>query len=282
MVAVAVSGFFGQLQARQAFEQHLQGDLHLDARQRRANAEMDSGAEGHVLLVGAPRTKLQRSLEGGRVGVGRTDQKADNITWLKHHALGKFYGLIRKTREHVQRRIDAQTFLDGCGRRGVVGEEAARVAALMQDRAHRVAGLVHRCLVPGIQQQNGGGNQLVLRKPVAAFVSGNQHAEQVVARVLPSFCRMVTDEVGEGCGRSVRLVGVCARGGVHVHAHHVVRPVDELRSRLLRKPHHLRNHGCWQRCREGGQEIRLATLLETVDQLVRKCLDTRPQPFDLT
>ena len=53
VVSVAEAGLFGKMQLRMPFEQSLQRHLQFEPRQRRADAEMNAGAERDVLLVGA-------------------------------------------------------------------------------------------------------------------------------------------------------------------------------------------------------------------------------------
>lgn len=75
VVGVAEARDFGKTQLRVPLEQGLQRNLQFKARERRADAEMDPGAERHIFLVGPLRTKGLRLGEGKRVMIGHAKQK---------------------------------------------------------------------------------------------------------------------------------------------------------------------------------------------------------------
>jgi hypothetical protein len=60
-----------------------------------------------------------------------------------------------------------------------------------------------------------------------------------------------------------------------------VGPFDQLRGHLGRRADQLGDHGDRNRGREGGNQIRLSGLLETIDQSMRQRRDARRQTLDL-
>ena len=86
--------------------------------------------------------------------------------------------------EQLQRRVEAHQLLDR-RRQQRRGRPAAACSwsGCSQQREQAVAADVDRRLVPGVEQQDAGGDQLVLGEPVALGVADlHQVGEQVVAR----------------------------------------------------------------------------------------------------
>ena len=86
MIGVAIARRLGEPQARQAVEQDRQRRRHFETRERRADAEMDAGAEGHM------RIGLARGVEGVGVrkargiAIGGAEQEADLLALPKANA----------------------------------------------------------------------------------------------------------------------------------------------------------------------------------------------------
>ena len=86
--------------------------------------------------------------------VRHPEQQPDRIARLDYDTGRQLHLAIGVAREHVQRRVEAQAFLDGCGGCLRRREKSAGIAALRQDRPHRVAGLVHGRFMAGIEQKD--------------------------------------------------------------------------------------------------------------------------------
>src|SRR4051812_47326501 len=72
------SGRLGELELRQALAQRVQRRLELEARERRADADVDAAAELEVLgRVRAPHVELVRPLEDARVAVRGAEEQRD-------------------------------------------------------------------------------------------------------------------------------------------------------------------------------------------------------------
>ena len=69
-----------------AIEEALERDARLEARQRRAEAEVDAGAERNVVLEAAVQTELVRLGEDDGVTVRRTVKDTDNASFWNRDA----------------------------------------------------------------------------------------------------------------------------------------------------------------------------------------------------
>ena len=113
--------------------------------------------------------------------VGHAEQQGDPVARPDQDSWRDLRFAIGVAREHVQRRVDAQALLDGLCRRLRCSKEAARVAALAEDGADRIAGLVDGRLVAGVEQQDCRRDQFVLGQFLATFLGGDQQRQEVVA-----------------------------------------------------------------------------------------------------
>ena len=85
--------------------------------------------------------------------------------------------------EQLQRGVEAHQLLDRRRQQRRVRAQPRQLVGVGEQREQAVAADVHRRLVPGVEQQDAGGDQLVLGQPVALGVAhGHQVREQVVAR----------------------------------------------------------------------------------------------------
>ncbi|MNZ90801.1 hypothetical protein D3C78_1097720 [compost metagenome] len=64
-------------------------------------------------------------------------------------------------------------------------EQGLRRNAAFQNDAHGIADLVHGRLVPGIQQHDGGGDELVVGQVLALVLRMDHVAQQVILRLRP-------------------------------------------------------------------------------------------------
>ena len=242
---------------------------------------MDAGAEGDVLLVDALGFESVGLAIGSRIAIGGAQQQPDLLARPDRDTGFDLDRLIGVATEHVQRRVVAYAFLDGRRRSSRPGEKAARVAALVQDRADCIAGLVDRRLVARVQELDGRRRQLCIRQPVAAVPRRDQHGEQVVSGCLAPLLDIAGEEIGEFARRCVGAHLDLAGTAEHVHGDHVVRPVEQLVVHAGGNAEHLGNHGDRHRRGERGKKIGLSVDLDAVDQGVGQALDHRPQPFHL-
>ena len=113
----------------------------------------------------------------------------------------------------MERRVEAQAFLDRCGGSFGGGEEPAGVAAGAENRADGIADLVDGGFVPGIEQQDRRGDELILGERAGAILGGGHGAEQVVAPGAGAGTPLRPDEGGELAGRLVGRIRDGARRG---------------------------------------------------------------------
>src|SRR6185437_10861335 len=160
---VAIARPLGEAQARKPPEQDRQRLGELEPRQRRADAEVNAGAETHMGVrrpLGAKRVGFGEALG---IAVGGAEQKADFLA-LEQLDAGELYLLQRVAVKEMERRIEAQQFLDRRRRRAFVCEGLARVDPLLEHELQAIADRLDRRLVTGVEQQDHGGDELVLAK----------------------------------------------------------------------------------------------------------------------
>ena len=173
----------GQGQPRQVGEQRGQRRLQLDPGQRRAEAEVDAGAEAEVRVGGAAQVEPVRVGEHRRVPVGRAQQRGDLLARLDRDRPDP-NRLGRGPLEQLQRRVVPDQLLDGARHQARVRAQPGQLAGVGEQRVGPVADDVDARLVPGHLQQHRGRDQLVLGQPAAVRVPGrDQVGEQVLARV---------------------------------------------------------------------------------------------------
>ena len=105
--------------------------------------------------------------------------------------------------------------------------------------------------------------------------------EQVFARLLAPFRDHVT-QIGREIRR--RLIGIqfgLVGDIVHIHGHHAVGPVEQLRRHFRRQPDHFGNHDGRDRRGEGLDQINALLAFEPIDDLVRQLPDARTQLLHL-
>src|ERR1700680_3868297 len=106
MPGVAIARRRSETQPGEALEQDRQGDLHFEAGERRADAEMDARPEGDVGQERPRRVEATGVGVARRVAVGRAEEKADLLALVELDA-GDLDRLERITIEEMKRRIEA-------------------------------------------------------------------------------------------------------------------------------------------------------------------------------
>ena len=171
-----------ELERRRPVEQRAERGLQLDPGQRRPDAEVHAGAEGDVRVVGAAdvegvrrrRTPPGRGWRAQQRGdlLPRGDGDPADLDVLGGGAL-----------EQLQRGVEAHQLLDRRRQQGRVVAQPLQLVGVLEQREQPVAADVDRRLVAGVEQQDAGGDQLVLGQPVALGVAHlHQVGEQVLAR----------------------------------------------------------------------------------------------------
>ena len=162
-------------------------------------------------------------------------------------------------------------------------ENSARgIDAALHNRLDAVAGGMDGSLMAGIEQQNGGGNDLLLAQALPVLVCRDHQAEQVLARRPAALGDHLLQIVHEVDRRTVGVVLARLVDAEHVHRHHPVRPVEQLRRHLRRQADHFGDDDGGDRRRIGINQVDRAVGGEAVDELVRQGSNTRPQLLDVT
>src|SRR5271166_6382577 len=177
MIGVAITRLFGELQARQAVEQDRQHSRQFETGERRADAEMDAGAEGHMrigLASGVEGVGVRKTL---RIAIGGAKQQADPLALLEGDA-GELHVLERVALKEMQRRVEPQELLDR--RRAGLPARKGRIDAAFEHRLHPVADGVDRRLMASVEQKDAGGDEFVLAEPAAVAFGAEKLADEVV------------------------------------------------------------------------------------------------------
>ena len=156
-----------------------------------------------------------------------------------------------------------------------------RSQAAVQNGSHRVPDLVHRGLMPGVEQHDDGGDQLVLGHRLAALRGGNHGADEIVLGRTPALGDQAAHVGGKFGSRLVGRLLVGQGAPEHVHAHVVVRPAQQLRPHGLGHAKQARDDGDRNDVRKGRQQFHLALGGKAVDELVRQRCDFGPKALNL-
>src|SRR5271165_2879371 len=202
MIGVAITRLFGELQARQAVEQDRQHSRQFETGERRADAETDAGAEGHMrigLASGVEGVGVRKTL---RIAIGGAKQQADPLALLEGDA-GELHVLERVALKEMQRRVEPQELLDR-RRAGLPARKGcARIDAAFEHRLHPVADGVDRRLMAGVEQKDAGGDEFVLAEPAAVVFGNEKLADEVVSEVGPAGARVAAHETGEAASAAL-------------------------------------------------------------------------------
>ena len=181
-------------------EQRRHRHLQLDPGQRRAEAEVDAGAEGEV-RVG--RRGRRRSGPGRRSTPGRGWRRRAGPRPSRPRRSHRASGPAGRRPGSRSARTGAAVSRGAASppprarRRPAsssVAEHRSSWSGACEQRHHAVAEAVDARLVAGVEQQHDGRDQLVVVEPVAAVARLHEVGDQVVARVrAPALGRELVD-----------------------------------------------------------------------------------------
>src|ERR1700734_12503 len=194
MERVAIARRLGEAQAREAGEQDPQAGTELEPRQRRADAEMNAGAETHMRIRRPPAVEGVGVGKARGIAIGGAEKKADPVALPKPHAC-ELCVLQRVALKKMQRRVEAQQLLDRRRSRAFARKRKARVDAPLEHRLHPVADRLDRRLVARVQEQDHRRNQFVLAQPSAVAFGDEELADEIVAEIAPPRARKAADEI---------------------------------------------------------------------------------------
>ena len=130
-----------------------------DSRQR---GLLFAGTEREVSIGLASEVELVRPLEPLRIAVGAAVQEPHHVAARELHA-AMLKVLEHEAVKELQRRVVAEQFLDRGGDQGGLVSQSCHLRGIAQEREQAVAGAVDRRLVPGIEQQHAGRDELIAR-----------------------------------------------------------------------------------------------------------------------
>ena len=156
----------------------------------------------------------------------------------------------------------------------------ASAVGVAEQRPPAVAGPVDRRLVPGVEQQDAGRDELALGQRVAVVDDRGQPADQVVARPDPPLGEQPAQVVPELDARLDRRARRRLGRVDLVHQAHVARPRPEVVPVRLRDPEQLGDDRHRQRLDVVRDQVDLAGAGARVEQPVDDGLDPRPHRLD--
>ena len=216
MVDIRIFRGFGQAQAWQALKQDRQGGLQFKPGKWCADAEMQTGAKTDMRFGRPRRVELVGVVPDLRIAVGGCQQHRHLIAALKPVAEDVDIG-VGPAGEHVQGGIEPQDFLDGG-----VGVGKCCLGAGFQHGFDAIADGMDGRLVPRVQQQDAGGDQLVGGQPVTGCFGGDQVGDQIIGRACAALADIVAQERGKVIGGGDGAVFARAVAARHIHADHRV------------------------------------------------------------
>src|SRR5260370_37575914 len=176
-----------QPQLRKAAQQSRDRDLRLDARKLGAEAKVNASAKRQRTDIGSGDIETFRPVGIDRwVAIGRAEQAEHAFTFRDFLAAEVIDIFQRHPAGQLHRGIVTQEFLDGVGDEGGIGLEQRELIGIAVQRQQAVADQIDGGLVPGAEQQNDIGGQLLIRELAAIFLRVHQLRGQVVTRVAPA------------------------------------------------------------------------------------------------
>jgi len=134
-------------------------------------------------------------------------------------------------------------------------------------------------LVPGVQKQDAGGDQLIGIKLFAFHFGSDQLGDQIVGGPRAAFFDVSAQEGHESLGRGDGAVFGRAGAACHVHADHGIGPAQKVRRHLFRHAQQPGDDADGQGLGEGLQKVEFAGR-EAVGQLRGKRGDVGGHPGD--
>lgn len=265
-------------QPGQPREEHAECGLHFQPRQRRTNAGVQPGAERHVRIATARHIKALGVGEPARISVGCAQEQSHFLAPTEGHTL-ELDIVQRVAGEQMQRRVVAEHLLHDA--HGVRQESRGGIAALCQQGGHPVADAVHGGLVPGVEQEDRGGHQLVGGHRRAVGIPRLEQArEDVVARCRSAFCEQPTHVGAEGLGGRHGAILDAAVAPHLIDGDHIVRPGEELRRHGRGHAEEVGNDEDGDVACEDIEQVGLPSILEAIDELVGDALDVPTEQLD--
>src|SRR5882724_166194 len=170
-----------QLEPRDAAYERVDGDLAFHARERRAEAEVDTPAEGDVTVVGPREVQAVGIGELRRVAVSGADEGHDHLTLADRPAPDPGFR-ARHPRRALHGPVVPQELLDGARDEPRRFAQAAQLARVLQERQDPVADQVDGRLVAGDEQEDARRDQLLLVELVARLLGGDERRQEIAAR----------------------------------------------------------------------------------------------------
>ena len=252
---------------REALERLLEHDPQLQARERRAQAEVPTtGAEGLVLWI-ALDLEAVGILVARLVAVGGDVPHDDLLALLDLLAVQLDVARgraaeMREGREHAQR------LLDGARDQRTVVEQLLHLLAVFHQRAHAAAVSRLRAVVAGGDEQEEAHHDLVLLELLAVDLGVDEHGREVVGRALAPFGdhRLAAfEDLGdvflEHAVDALRVEVFVVAGERRVHQS---RPGGVV---LGRDPHEAADHARDGRLRDVADEVAALLAAQAVEQL---------------
>src|SRR5262245_9590109 len=149
---------------------------------------------------------------------------------------------------------------------------------MFEEREHAIADEVHRGLVAGNEEQKDHREKFILGELVTRFLGFHQSTNKIVFRTRPALFNDLANvgeesESGRNYGNSLPR---CR------DASHRIGPTVKLVAVIDRHSEQLRNDRSWQGESEIADHIHAAVLLNFVEQLVCKNLNSRAKLFNQT
>src|SRR6476659_1551917 len=231
-----------RLHPGEAFEERSERRLQLEAPEWRAETEVDPGAEAQMRVRRPPEVHAIGLVEDLRVAVGRSEDESELGAARDRRAV-EIERLEDPSLEQLQRGVDPQQLFDRGGDEGGLRAEPLQLVGVAEERPPAEERRVHGGLVPGVEQQHAGPDELVLREPFTLVHDLDQLGDQILARVLRALACERAQVVRELEARAHRG-GLRFRGGVElVHPADVGGPRAQQMSIPIGDAQHLRDHG---------------------------------------
>ena len=203
------------------------------------------------------RSRSSAPVEDGTVAVRRPEQHGDLLAALELDAVD-LDRLEHPPLEQRQRRVEPEQLLDGGRHELGLRAQARQRLGMPEERPPAVAGAVDRSLVPRVEQQDAGGDQLPLGQRVAVVDDRRQAADEVVAGMSAPVGEKRAQVVAEFDARLDGLARRRLRRVELVHQADVRRPRPQVMAIRLGDPEQLGDDRHRQRFDIVGDEVDLA------------------------
>src|SRR6476661_543874 len=213
------SRLLDRLHPGEAFEERSERRLELEAAERRTETEVDPGAEAQMRVRRPPEVQTIGLVEDLRIAVGRPEDEADLGAARDRRAV-EIERLEDPSLEQLERGVEPKQLFDRRWDERVFGAEATQLVRVPEERPPAEERGVDGGLVPGVEEQHAGPDELVLGQPLTLDHDLDQLGDQIVARVLRALARERAQIVRELEARAHRG-GLRFRRGVEL-----VHPAD--------------------------------------------------------